>query len=106
MPCAAPARALSAPLWLLALLSYLDRCNLSFVSGEVQASLGLSDTQYGVGAGVFFVGYVAFQLPSNVALGYCGARNWLAALAVAWGVACCAMAGAYDADSFYRARFW
>jgi len=58
-----------------------------------------------MGAGMFFVGYCVFQVPSQMVLVRVGARNWLGFMAFAWGIACCAMAACTDVDSFYRARF-
>jgi MFS family permease len=75
------------------------------VSEDLQQHVGLTDSQYGMGAGVFFVGYCLFQVPSQMVLVRIGERNWLGFMAFAWGIACCAMAACTDVESFYRARF-
>jgi MFS family permease len=75
------------------------------VSEEVQQDLDLTDSQYGLGAGIFFVSYTLFQVPSQMILVRVGTRTWLGMMAFAWGLACCAMAFSTDAEYFYRARF-
>jgi ACS family tartrate transporter-like MFS transporter len=72
-------------LFLLYVVAYVDRINIGFAALQIQSRLGLSDAGYGFAAGVFFVGYVIFQLPSNMALERIGARRWIALLMVAWG---------------------
>jgi MFS family permease len=74
------------------LIAYLDRVNISFAKLHMLADLGLSEAAYGFGAGVFFVGYFLFEVPSNLALHRVGARLWIARIMVTWGLVSGAMA--------------
>ena len=74
------------------LVAYLDRVNVGFAKLHMLADLGLSETAYGFGAGVFFVGYFLFEVPSNLALHRVGARIWIARIMVSWGIVSGAMA--------------
>jgi len=96
------------------LVAYLDRVNVGFAKLGMAADLGLSDTAYGFGAGVFFVGYFLFEVPSNLALHRVGARAWIARIMASWGVVSGAMAftgslaaltGARSDAVFYLLRF-
>lgn len=73
-------------LFFLYVVAYVDRINIGFAALQIRSQLHLSDASYGFAAGVFFAGYVLFQLPSNLALERIGARRWIAALMVTWGV--------------------
>jgi ACS family tartrate transporter-like MFS transporter len=73
-------------LFFLYVVAYLDRINIGFAALQIRSQLHLSDASYGFAAGVFFAGYVLFQLPSNIALERIGARRWIAALMITWGV--------------------
>lgn len=92
-------------LFLLYIVAYLDRINVGFAALQMQQQLGLSDTIYGFGAGVFFAGYFVFQVPSNLMLQRVGARRWIATLMVIWGVVSALMALAQGKWSFYALRF-
>lgn len=81
-----------AVLALLIVLSSIDRVNISFAALRMNRSVGLSPTAYGVGAGLFFVGYLAFQLPSVALLRRWGARRWIALSVGGWGLVSIAMA--------------
>src|SRR3978361_853620 len=70
---------------LLFFASLLDRTNISFAALEMNKDLGLSLAQYGVAASIFFIGYLLFEIPSNLALARVGARIWLARIMVSWG---------------------
>ena len=74
------------------LIAYLDRVNVSFARLSMLADLSLSETAYGFGAGVFFLGYFIFEVPSNLALHRVGARIWIARIMLTWGVISGAMA--------------
>ena len=87
-------------LGLLYVVSYLDRINVSFAALTMNADLGLSQAAYGLGAGIFFVGYVLFEVPSNLILARVGARVWLARIMVSWGLATVALAAASGPTSF------
>ncbi len=73
-------------LFLLYVVAYVDRINIGFAALQIQSRLGLGSAGYGFAAGVFFAGYVVFQVPSNIALQRIGARRWIALLMIAWGM--------------------
>jgi MFS transporter, ACS family, tartrate transporter len=73
-------------LFLLYIVAYLDRINVSFAALQMREQLHLSDRQYGSGAGMFFWGYLIFQLPSNMILERVGVRRWISVLMVIWGI--------------------
>src|ERR1700730_1443608 len=73
-------------LFLLYVVAYLDRINVGFAALQMQKQLGFSDAVYGLGAGMFFAGYVLFQVPSNLVLERVGARRWIAFIMVVWGI--------------------
>lgn len=73
-------------LFFLYVVAYVDRINIGFAALQIQSRLRLSDASYGFAAGVFFAGYVIFQLPSNMVLERIGARRWIAVLMIAWGL--------------------
>jgi len=92
-------------LFLLYIVAYLDRINVGFAALQMKAQLGFSDTVYGLGAGIFFLGYFLFQVPANVALERVGARRWIAALMICWGIVSGCMFSVHSAASFYSLRF-
>src|SRR5690348_14306858 len=92
-------------LFLLYIVAYLDRINVGFAALQMQSQLHLNDEVYGLGAGLFFAGYFIFQVPSNLLLERVGARRWLAALMVAWGVISSSMIFIRTPHSFYALRF-
>src|SRR5262249_27427741 len=67
-------------------VAYLDRVNVSFASLTMNQDLGLSQTAYGFGAGIFFLAYFVFEVPSNLMLERFGARKWIARIMLSWGV--------------------
>jgi ACS family tartrate transporter-like MFS transporter len=92
-------------LFLIYVVAYLDRVNVSFAQLQLEDDLGFSDTIFGIGAGIFSLGYVIFGVPSNLALARFGARRWLAAIMVVWGLISASMALMQGAASFYVLRF-
>ncbi|HTM43272.1 MAG TPA: MFS transporter, partial [Terriglobales bacterium] len=92
-------------LFLLYIVAYLDRINVGFAALQMQSQLHLNDEVYGLGAGLFFAGYFIFQVPSNLLLERVGARRWLAALMVAWGMISSSMIFIRTPHSFYALRF-
>lgn len=92
-------------LFLLYVVAYLDRINVGFAALQMQRDLHFNDAVYGLGAGVFFAGYFCFQVPSNLMLRRVGARRWIAALMVTWGIISIAMMLVASAQSFYWLRF-
>lgn len=92
-------------LFLIYVVAYLDRVNVSFAQLQLEDDLGFSDTIFGIGAGIFSLGYVIFGVPSNLALERFGARRWLAAIMIVWGVISASMVLIDGAASFYVLRF-
>lgn len=92
-------------LLLMYVLAFLDRVNVGFAQESFQADTGLSDAAYSFGAGIFFVGYVLLEVPSNLMLRRFGARVWLARIMITWGLISAAMLFAHSAPVFYTLRF-
>jgi MFS family permease len=87
------------------LFAFFDRINISFAKFQLQSDLSLSDTAYGLGAGLFVVGYVLFEVPSNIMLYKVGARRWIARIMMSWGVATALMIFVTSEWQFYTLRF-
>src|ERR1700744_6025828 len=87
------------------LFAFFDRINISFAKFQLQSSLGLSDTAYGLGASLFVIGYVLFEVPSNLLLYKVGARRWIARIMISWGLATSAMVLVGNEWQFYTLRF-
>ncbi|WP_454738299.1 MFS transporter [Cupriavidus necator] len=87
------------------LFAYLDRVNVGFAKLQMQSELGFSDAAYGVGAGIFFLGYVLFELPSNLLLPKVGARKTFSRILVLWGITSACMLFVRDVPMFYAMRF-
>jgi MFS transporter, ACS family, tartrate transporter len=92
-------------LFLIYVVAYLDRVNVSFAQLQLEDDLDFSDTIFGIGAGIFSLGYVIFGVPSNLALERFGARRWLAAIMIVWGVISASMMFIESASAFYVLRF-
>ena len=92
-------------LFLLYIVAYLDRINVSFAVLQMRGQLGLSDRVIGRAQGMFFAGYFFFQLPSNLVLEKFGVRRWIAGLMATWGVISCLMILIQGPISFYGLRF-
>ncbi|HET7108259.1 MAG TPA: MFS transporter [Candidatus Acidoferrum sp.] len=92
-------------LFLLYVVAYLDRINVGFAALQMKSQLGFSDSVYGLGAGIFFLGYFLFQVPANLALERVGARRWIAFLMICWGVVSGCMFSIHSTASFYSLRF-
>ena len=86
-------------------VSFLNRVNVGFAALTMNHDIGLTQSMFGVGAGIFFVGYIVFGMPSNLALQRVGARRWIALLMVVWGALSAATAFATGPYSFYALRF-
>jgi ACS family tartrate transporter-like MFS transporter len=91
--------------FLLYIVAYLDRINVGFAALQMNAVLGLSASAYGLGAGIFFVSYTLFEVPSNVVLARVGARLWIARIMITWGLVSSGMMLVRGAASFYAMRF-
>jgi MFS transporter, ACS family, tartrate transporter len=92
-------------LFLLYIVAYLDRINVSFAVLQMRGQLGLSDRVIGRAQGMFFAGYFFFQLPSNLVLEKFGVRRWIAGLMATWGLISCSMIFIRGPMSFYSMRF-
>ena len=79
-------------LFLCYIVAYLDRVNVGFAKLQMTTALQWSDAVYGFGAGIFFIGYFAFEVPSNLLLERIGARRWIARIMISWGLISCAFA--------------
>src|SRR5256714_7512563 len=94
-------------------VAYLDRVNVGFAALTMNQDLGLSQTAFGFGAGIFFIAYFIFEVPSNLLLERFGARKWIARIMLSWGILSGAMAfipaiaratGLGNENSFYLVR--
>ena len=92
-------------IFILYILAYLDRVNVGFAALNMQHDLRLSNTVYGTGAGIFFLGSALFDLPSNLMLTRYGPRIWIARIMISWGIVATAMAFITGPYSFYLLRF-
>ncbi len=93
------------PLVLLYFVAFLDRINISFAALTMNRDLGIDDRLYGLAAGIFFVGYLLFAVPSNVLMLRFGARRWISFLMVAWGVCSGMLAFVHSANGYVALRF-
>jgi predicted MFS family arabinose efflux permease len=94
------------PLFLIMLIAnYIDRVNIGFVNSHMQTDLGIGAAAYGLGSGLFFVGYALFEVPSNVLMQKYGARAWLTRIMGTRGLVAAAMAFVRNDTSFYVLRF-
>jgi ACS family phthalate transporter-like MFS transporter len=91
-------------IFLCYVLNYIDRVNVSFAKLTFQSDIGLSDASYGFGVGIFYVGYILFEVPSNLLLGRIGARKTLTRIMCLWGLVSCSMAFVTSPATFYLAR--
>jgi ACS family tartrate transporter-like MFS transporter len=85
-------------------VAYIDRVNIGFAASALQRDLHLSDTAYGIGGGLFFLGYCLFEIPSNLLLERVGARIWIARIMIGWGVVSMATMFVTSVTTFYAAR--
>src|SRR6202161_3754714 len=73
-------------------VAYLDRVNVSFAKLHMNQALGFSEAAFGLGSGLFFIGYFLFEVPSNIFLERVGARVWVARIMISWGIVSAAFA--------------
>jgi MFS transporter, ACS family, tartrate transporter len=85
--------------------NYLDRTNISFAALTMNKDLGFTATEFGFGAGILFLSYTVFEIPSNLALYHFGARRWIARIMITWGLVSAATAFVNGTTSYYVARF-
>ena len=86
-------------------VNFLDRVNVGFAALAMNEDLGFTPSMFGIGAGIFFVGYILLEIPSNLALQRFGARIWIARIMISWGIIATAMALVDSETSFYVMRF-
>jgi D-galactonate transporter len=92
-------------LLVLYVIAYLDRVNVTFAQDKLEQDLGFSGAVYGLGAGIFFIGYFLLEVPSNLALERFGARRWIARIMISWGVISACTMFVSSPASFYAVRF-
>ncbi len=92
-------------LFLCYILAYLDRVNVGFAKLQMLKDLSMSDAAFATGAGIFFIGYFFFEVPSNVLLKKFGARMWIARIMISWGIISACMIFVKGEWSFYGLRF-
>ena len=90
---------------ILYLIAYIDRVNIGFAAITMKEDLGFTASILGFGAGIFFLGYFLFEVPSNIILHKVGARIWIARVMVTWGIIAGGMAFVESSTSFYVMRF-
>ena len=88
------------------IIAYLDRVNVGFAKLQMIGALGFSDVVYGLGAGIFFIGYFLFEIPSNIILHKVGARVWIGRIMITWGLLSAAMMFITTPTAFYIMRFF
>ncbi|WP_053149936.1 MFS transporter [Pseudomonas sp. P97.38] len=86
-------------------VNYIDRVNIGFVRAHMEHDLGIGAAAYGFGAGLFFIGYALFEVPSNILLQRIGARIWLTRIMLTWGLVAAGMAFIQNETHFYILRF-
>lgn len=91
-------------LLLMYILAFLDRSNLGFAKDAFQADTGISNAAYALGAGLFFIGYAVFEVPSNMIMQKVGAKIWLARIMISWGIVSALMMFATNEATFYALR--
>ena len=87
------------------IVNYIDRVNIGFVRTHLEHDLGIGAAAYGFGAGLFFIGYALFEVPSNMLLQKVGARVWLTRIMLTWGIVATMMAFIQNETHFYILRF-
>src|SRR5437762_6666867 len=92
-------------MFLLYIVSYLDRINVGFAALQLNKALQFDPTVFGLGAGIFFIGYFLFEVPSNLILERVGPRIWIARILVTWGIISSAMMFVNGVFTFYVLRF-
>jgi len=90
---------------LLYFVSFLDRVNVGFAAFSMNKAIGLTPADFGLGGGLFFIGYILFQVPSNMILYRVGARSWIARVVIVWGLVSAGSAFVAGPYSFYAMRF-
>src|SRR4030088_2519744 len=92
--------------FLIYVVNYIDRVNVSFANLRMSADLGFSDGVYGLGVGVFYIGYVLFEIPGAIIVERWSARKWIARIMISWGFVTILTGFVNSAGQFYMARFF
>src|SRR5262245_49093347 len=92
-------------LFLLSIVAYVDRINIGFAALTMNAELTLTSEQFGLLTGIFFWGYLLFEIPSNLLLHKVGARIWIARILISWGIVAVLSGFVQNAPQLYVARF-
>jgi ACS family tartrate transporter-like MFS transporter len=98
-------RRLMPYLFFLYIIAYLDRVNVSYAALQMKGSLGLSDSVLGIGAGIFFIGYVLLEIPGSILVEKWSARGWIARIMISWGIVAILMGFIQTKNQFYLLRF-
>src|SRR5580692_13119299 len=91
--------------FLIYVVNYIDRVNVSFANLRMSADLGFSDRVYGLGVGVFYITYVLFEIPGAIIVERWSARKWIARIMISWGMVTILTGFVHNATEFYAARF-
>jgi len=92
--------------FLVYIVNYIDRVNVSFANLRMSADLGFSDRVYGLGVGIFYVGYVLFEVPGAIIVERWSARKWIARIMISWGLVSILTGFVHSAGQFYAIRFF
>jgi ACS family tartrate transporter-like MFS transporter len=92
--------------FLLYMVNYIDRVNVSFANLRMSADLGFSDRVYGLGVGMFYITYVLFEIPGAVVVERWSARKWIARIMISWGIVTIVTGFVHTTTQFYAARFF
>jgi MFS transporter, ACS family, tartrate transporter len=92
-------------LFILYVIAFLDRVNVSYAALKMSHDLGFSDSVFGFGAGIFFVGYLLFEIPGALIVERWSARRWIARILITWGIVSVLLAAVRTANQFYLVRF-
>ena len=91
--------------FLLYIINYIDRVNVSFANLKMSADLGFSDRVYGLGVGMFYLTYILFEIPGAILVERWSARKWIARIMISWGLVTILTGFVHTAGQFYTARF-
>src|SRR5712675_1034658 len=92
--------------FLIYIVNYIDRVNVSFANLRMSADLGFSDRVYGLGVGIFYLTYVLFEIPGAIIVERWSARKWIARIMISWGLITILTGFVHSAGQFYAARFF
>src|SRR5512141_369012 len=92
--------------FLLYIFNFLDRSNVGLAALQMNKDLAFSSSAFGLGAGIFFIGYALFEVPSNLLLVRVGARRWIARIMISWGIIAVMMMFVRTPIQFYTLRFF